>query len=212
MSVKINLAGQRFGQLTVIEESGRIRKEVAWKCKCDCGNYVTVAGYNLRSGHTRSCGCYMKEKAISVNKRHGLYGTRIHGIYTNMKTRCYNPNYYLFNRYGGRGITVCDEWLGENGLLRFWEWSEKNGYDSNKSIDRINNDKGYSPDNCRWVTMKDQQNNRTNNRVVEVSGVSKTMKQWSESLPVSYGTLQRHAKKGDLAKYIEEMICGQLRA
>ena len=125
MKKVIDMVGRRFGRLTVIEEAGRKRKEVTWKCKCDCGAETVVTGYYLRSGHTQSCGCLIKD---SKTIKHGLYGSRIHSIYYNMKNRCYNPNYYLFHRYGGRGIAVCDEWLGENGLQNFYEWSVENGY------------------------------------------------------------------------------------
>ena len=206
MSRKIEMVGGRYGRLTVIEEAGRIRKEALWRCKCDCGNEVCVSGYYLRSGHTKSCGCLIPERTKEANITHGLYGTRIHRIYTNMKTRCYNPNYYLFNRYGGHGITICDEWLRANGLANFHKWSIENGYSEKLSIDRIDNKKGYSPDNCRWVTMSDQQNNRTNNRVFIVNGKAKTMAKWAEELGVSYCTLQRHAKSGDAERYIMEKL------
>lgn len=200
MSRKIDLVGGRYGRLTVIKEAGRKRKEVLWECVCDCGNTVNVPGYYLRIGHTRSCGC-LKELNKYASVKHGLYGSRIHSVYTNMKTRCYNPNYYLFHRYGGRGITVCDEWLGENGLKNFYEWSMVNGYSDELSIDRIDNDKGYSPTNCRWVTMKQQQNNRSTNRFVCVDGITKTLSEWSDCLGICYGVLQRHSNM-DIADFI----------
>ena len=209
MKKVIDMVGRRFGRLIVIEEAGRKRKEVTWKCKCDCGAETVVTGYYLRSGHTQSCGCLIKD---SKTIKHGLYGSRIHSIYYNMKNRCYNPNYYLFHRYGGRGIAVCDEWLGENGLQNFYEWSVENGYADKMSIDRIDNDKGYSPDNCRWVTMKQQQNNRSTNRIITVNGISRTLSQWADVLPVSYRTLQRHVKSGDIAPYIMRLFNGYVRA
>lgn len=205
MSTKIDLTGGRFGRLRVIGEAGRKRKEVLWECVCDCGNTVFVPGYSLRKGHTKSCGCLVSEKAKEANTKHGLYGTRIHGVYTNMKTRCYNPKYYLFKRYGGRGITVCDEWLGPDGLSNFVSWALKNGYSENLSLDRIDNDKGYSPDNCRWVTMKQQQNNRSNNRIITVNGVKKTMAEWADATEASYATLQWHVKAGDVENYLKRL-------
>lgn len=188
------LSGQKFGKLTVICERGRKRKEITWLCKCECGNEVVVNGYNLRSGHTQSCGCFVKEQISKANTKHGLCYTRIHSIYTNMKTRCYNPNYHLFKCYGGKSITVCDEWLGENGLQNFYNWSLSNGYSDDLSIDRIDNSLGYSPTNCRWVSMKKQQNNRTNNRRLTYNGITHTMAEWSRIFKINYSTLQSRLK------------------
>lgn len=184
------LSGQKFGKLTVICESGRKRKEITWLCKCECGNEVVVNGYNLRSGHTQSCGCFAKEQISKANTKHGLYNTRIHSIYFNMKNRCYNPKYYLFRHYGGKGITVCDEWLGENGLLNFYSWALNNGYSEDLSIDRIDNSLGYSPTNCRWVSMREQQNNRTNNRRLSYDGITHTLAEWAKLFEMSYSALQ----------------------
>lgn len=196
MSKAIDLTGKRFGRLMVIKRVGTRHRECLWECKCDCGKSIDTISSNLRTGHTKSCGCLVMERTKETNTKHGLYGTRIHGIYTNMKTRCYNPKYYLFHRYGGRGISVCDEWLGENGLKNFYNWSMNNGYSEHMSIDRIDNDKGYRPDNCRWVSMKQQQNNRTNNRIITVNGEAHTMREWSEIRKINYATIQRRLASG----------------
>lgn len=113
-----------------------------------------------------------------------------------MKTRCYNPHYYLFAHYGGKGVTVCDEWLGEDGFQRFYDWSVHNGYSAELSIDRIDNAKGYSPNNCRWVDMKTQQNNRTNNRVIRVGEESHTMAEWATVSGIRYATIQSRLQRG----------------
>lgn len=194
-SRKIDLTGKRFGKLVVIRENGRKRKEVQWECLCDCGKKVDVSGYNLRTGHTTSCGC-MKGHTESHSFRYQHRHDPIASIYTNMKTRCYNPNYYLFHHYGGKGITLCDEWLGENGFENFYRWSLLHGYQPGLSIDRIDNSKGYSPDNCRWVNMKEQQNNRTNNRLITAHGETHTMAEWSAISGICYGTLQRRIYSG----------------
>lgn len=188
------MVGKKFGKLTVLKENGRNRKEVAWECLCDCGNVVTVSGYYLRSGHTKSCGCFTNNDRKSFRYIHS--NTQIARAYTNIKTRCYNKSYCLYRHYGGKGIKVCDEWLGEDGFERFYNWSLSNGYKKGLSIDRIDNSKDYSPDNCRWVTMKVQQNNRTNNHRITVNGVSHTMKEWSEINEINYGTIQSRLERG----------------
>lgn len=193
---KYELTGCRFGKLTVIEESGRKHKEVVWKCVCDCGKTTNVISSNLRTGHTKSCGCLVVDATKAANTKHGLYGSRIHRTYFNMKNRCYNPNYYLFKSYGGKGITVCNDWIGENGLINFFEWSMKNGYDDRLSIDRIDNEKGYSPENCRWATMKEQQNNRTNNHYITIDGERRTMRQWCDLHEINYPQFQNMIYRG----------------
>jgi hypothetical protein len=151
----INLVGQRFGRLTVIERvENSPRGEPMWMCICDCGNRRIVYGQNLRAGRVKSCGCLSRETATI----HGQNKTRLHRIYVGMKQRCYNQKYHHYKDYGGRGITICAEWLDD--FRVFYEWSMENGYSDELSIDRIDNSKGYSPDNCRWVTMKVQANNR----------------------------------------------------
>lgn len=200
MPAMYDLTGKRFGRLTVICRVGSKHKEVLWRCICDCGKKTDVTSSNLRYGHTKSCGCLRSDVPSAISKKHGLYGTHIYRTYYNMKNRCYNPNYYLFKSYGGKGITVCDEWLGENGLSEFYKWSMNNGYDESLSIDRIDNSKGYSPENCRWATMKEQQNNRTNNHLITINGVCRTLKQWSEKTGIPYNRLMSISiRKGDSA-------------
>lgn len=190
------MTGKRFGRLTVIREGGRKSGEVAWECLCDCGNIVTVAGYDLRSGNTKSCGCYVHDRSVEANTKHGAFGTLLYRTYSNMKNRCYNPKYCLFQHYGGKGIRVCDEWLGEHGFERFRDWAMSNGYKEGLSIDRINNAADYSPDNCRWADMVAQQNNRTNNRLITANGETRTMADWSRSSGISYATIQGRLSRG----------------
>lgn len=157
----IDLTGQRFGRLEVIAQADNNEAGLTcWVCKCDCGNTKIICGKSLRKGHSKSCGCWKKELLTEVKpaKTHGLYGTRLSRIWRNMKNRCYNPNDPNYKFYGSRGITVCAEWL--NDFQAFYDWAISHGYRDDLSIDRIDNDKGYSPDNCRWVTMKVQATNR----------------------------------------------------
>ena len=157
----INIENQRFGRLLVIARAGSSKgREALFKCRCDCGKEVIVVGKSLRRGLTKSCGCLQREIAKKANTKHGLgnYENRIYRIWRGMRTRCLNPNASHYKIYGGRGISVCSEWLHEVKL--FYEWAVSHGYKDNLTIDRIDNDKGYEPSNCRWATYKEQRHNQ----------------------------------------------------
>lgn len=204
------LDGKRFSRLTVIEKDHTNKHgEIVWKCKCDCGNISYVTSNYLVSGHTKSCGCLATEKAKEANTTHGLSHTKLTRTYANMITRCYNPNYKYYSSYGGRGISVCSEWSGNDGITNFIKWALSNGYKDNLTLDRINVDGNYSPNNCRWATMKQQQNNRTNNTVFEYNGEKKTLSEWSDCLGVKYSKLQYWLvrKKVPISEAVKA-ICG----
>ena len=163
MSKKIDLRGQVSPFLTVLRENGRDKhNNVLWLCRCKCGNVVTVRGEDLRSGHTTSCGCYKRERAAETHTTHGMRKTRLYGIWLNMLARVgvhKGAGEETKRLYQDRGITVCDEWLV---FENFRDWSLSHGYKEGLQIDRIDNDKGYCPENCRWVTPKENTNNRRN--------------------------------------------------
>ena len=199
MGAFIDLLGQRFGRLTVIERMPNgIRKQAVWKCVCDCGKEVVVESGHLRSGHTNSCGCYGRQRSAEYHLTHGMSGTRIHSVYNTMKGRCYNPKDQKYDRYGARGITICDEWL--NNPKSFYDWALSNGYQDGLSIDRIDNDGNYCPENCRWVDRKTQANNKSNNRYYEYNGMKKTISEWAEYLGLPYSAIKARFQRGSFER------------
>jgi len=152
----IDMSGKKIGRWSVIKQEGNGKKGCAlWLCICECGSEGVVSGANLRFGKSNQCkSCATAEK----NTTHGLSKTRLFSIYSVMKSRCYNKNFHKYKSYGERGITICEEWL--NDFKNFNDWAISSGYNDDLTIDRIDNEKGYSPDNCRWATAQMQSENR----------------------------------------------------
>lgn len=178
-----DLTGQRFGRLVVISRAPNHvcpggSYSVVWNCVCDCGNRVQVLANSLRNGNNKSCGCYRRDKRTRHRRTH----TRLYNIWENMKQRCRNPNNRQYADYGGRGICVCDEWLN---FEVFYQWALSNGYNDSLSIDRIDNDKGYTPDNCRWTDATTQANNRRFCWYITYNGETRTASQWAEIAGIS---------------------------
>lgn len=194
MSRLIDLTGQKFGRLTVVKRAkDKIRKngkhEIMWECLCDCGNIEIVSRGSLRSSKVRSCGCLRKENTQKMKTKHGLRNTRLYKTWSNIKSRCYNPNKDTFNYYGERNIIMCDEW--KENFLSFYNWSIEHGYKEELTIDRINPNGNYEPNNCRWITMKKQQNNKLNNHYIIYKGEKHTLMEWSEILNINYKALHK---------------------
>jgi len=151
----INLVGQRFSQLTVLEKvASDAKRNTRWLCRCDCGNEIITVGNRLMSNHTKSCGCLRKKyEEHNPSYSHGLSSKRIYKIWMNMKHRCYNPKAKCYHRYGKKGICICDIWL--NDFTAFYSWALTNGYTDKLTIDRIDKNKNYEPENCQWITKSE---------------------------------------------------------
>ena len=194
---RVDLVGQKFGRLTVIKSIGSKNQQHIWLCKCECGKETISNTNRLKSGWKRSCGCIQKEQLAKRNKenaKHGLNNHPLHGVWHNMKDRCYRELCSEYQRYGGRGITVCDEWLHD--FQSFYDWAITHGYTKGLTIDRIDNDGNYEPNNCRWATQKEQQNNRSTNHHLTYNGKTMTISEWADELSVPAYMIRNRVKKG----------------
>lgn len=193
--------GDKFNNLTVIERLENQKQHPMFLCRCDCGKTRKVLGQNLKSGRVKDCGCIsQKLRSLHISqhsslKTHGLSKTRMYTIWSGMKDRCSRKNNKNYSLYGGRGIKVCDEW--SNDFLAFRNWALDNGYKDNLSIDRIDPNGNYEPDNCRWITLTEQTYNKRNSRKIFHKGIGKTAREWSNILNCSPYALYEYAKEHD---------------
>lgn len=214
-----DLVGQKFNHFTVIRRGpDRIRKngkhDVMWECECDCPKHthVLVTARDLREGRIKSCGCARYDHLY----KHGESGTRLYGLWGAVKTRSTNPNIKSAKFYTGKGITVCDEW--KNDYIAFRDWALDEGYDKNApygqfTIERINNNDGYSPENCKLVDLKAQANHKTNNRYLTYMGITKTASEWAELIGISQDTMyDRLSRCDDLDKVFKELFDPSVRS
>lgn len=191
-----DLTGKRFGRLTVIEFAGTKGRNAFWKCQCDCGRVIVVKSCYLTSGDTKSCGCLKLERVASLTAKHKMSKTKIFNVWAGILGRCFNRNDSKFADYGGRGITVCDEWRKD--FVAFYEHVSKlehfgeDGY----SLDRIDNDGNYEPANVRWATPTEQSRNKRNNIVVEYNGEKICLKEAAERSGIKYMTLFHRYHRG----------------
>ncbi len=192
----IDLTGKRFGRLTVIERAKDKKGKTYWHCKCDCEVEKDVCASHLTSGKIVSCGCFSLDRISILNKSHGMTKTRIYGIWIGIKRRCYNSKSEGYHNYGGRGITVCQEWLDD--FMNFYNWAISNGYNDGLTIDRINVNSNYGPSNCRWATRKEQACNTRRTRLFEHNGEIKTLKQIAKDENLNYNTLIRKVSKNKI--------------
>ena len=190
-----DLLGKRFGRLTVVgrEENNR-NGNSRWRCVCDCGGETIAYSYSLTAGRTQSCGCRNRELRQAAITKHGGRHTELYQTWCRIKTRCYNDKYDFYERYGGRGIFVCEEWI--NNFSAFRDWCINNGFKPGLQIDRINNNKGYSPGNCKWSTRTEQIRNRSNTVYLDNNNETKPLMQWCEERGVKYKLAYERYKKG----------------
>lgn len=195
MPKRIDLSGQRFGRLTVIERAENSKGGKAqWLCKCDCGNETIVAGDKLRKKHSKSCGCLRSIITKASKTIHGGRKTRLYNIWSKIKERCYNPHSKSFSNYGGSGIAMYEEWRTD--FTAFRDWALSNGYADNFSIDRININGNYEPSNCRWVDKTTQANNRKTNRTILYNGETHTLAEWQRITGISQSTIKTRLNAG----------------
>lgn len=191
----IDLTGQRFGRLYVLCEVGRNNSgKVLWLCRCDCGNEKIIIGGDLRSGRTTSCGCYHQEVVTEQATIHGKRFSRLYRIWCAMKRRCNSPSSTRYADYGGRGIKVCAEW--EHSFSVFQRWAMENGYSDELSIDRIDVNAGYSPENCRWADAVTQARNKRSNRDLIFQGKKQSVAAWADETGISAETIYRRLDCG----------------
>ena len=203
------LQGEKFGRLTLVRiATESTNKHKTWECLCECGNTTFVQQYNLWNGHTQSCGCLQREILIERNQQ-GKWNSEtliknhrnIYVSWNGMLSRCYHNHRTDYKLYGARGIVVCAEW--KNNFLTFLDWSIKNGWQPRLSIDRIDNNGNYNPENCRWTDRKTQSNNRRSNRLININGQTNTLTQWSEISGITTRTISRRINAGwDISKWL----------
>lgn len=195
-----NLEGKKVGMLTIESFHGIKDKSSYWNCICDCGNKKIIKGVTLNLNIIKSCGCGRRKMLIERNSTHGMTKTRFYKTWKSMRYRCYNKNASHYYNYGGRGISVCDDWnifvnFKNDMYIKYLEHVKKFG-EKNTSIDRIDVNGNYCKENCRWATISIQLSNKTNNRIIEFSGNKMTINQWSEKLKINVNTLTSRLKIG----------------
>lgn len=188
----IDLTGEQFGRLRVLGREGMNKHhQLTWMCECECGNRKVALGMLLRNGDVQSCGCLHKDAMSETFKTHGKSGTPIYAIWRSMMQRCFDKGSQAYHRYGGRGISVCERWQSFENF-----YADMGERPDGTSLERLDNDGDYNPENVIWADAKAQANNRRSNVVIEYNGEKKTMQQWADQLGVKIGTLWMRFNRG----------------
>lgn len=187
MAELIDISGMEFERCVALKHVSGGRCGAKYLFRCECGKQFVARSNDVRKGRVKSCGCVNRREVKEKTTKHGFYKHPIYQAWSHIKQRCYNPNCKEYEHYGGRGITMCDDWL--NNPVEFINWSFDNGWEKGLTIDRIDNDKGYYPDNCRWVSMEVQENNKSDNHYYLYNGESKTLSQIARENNVSRNSL-----------------------
>lgn len=186
MGTRKDMTGQKFGRLTVIKYAYSDKHHNAvWQCQCECGNIIEVRGDTLRNGNTKSCGC--------LCTTHHKSNTRLYHIWQQAKDRCYNKNSKDYHDYGGRGIAVCNAW--KHDFEAFYNWAMDTCYRDDLTLDRVDVNSNYTPDNCRWLTNKEQQRNKRNNKNYTINGETHCLAEWCEILNLKYNRIYNRIHK-----------------
>lgn len=181
MSNYKDLTGNKYNMLTVLRRLPNRGNNAVWECRCDCGNITKVTSGNLKNGSVKSCGCL---RLKSTSTTHNKSNSRLYRIWAAMKQRCYNEDYVAYKNYGGRGISICDEWV--NSFENFYDWAINNGYSDSLSIERINVNDNYCPSNCTWVTLTEQAQNRRTCYMFQYNNKTQNLAQWCVDLGLDY--------------------------
>ena len=190
-----DLTGKRFSELIAIRPTGKNHQgNTLWLCRCNCGKEIIAINSNLTRGNTKSCGCIGSKKIIERNTTHGCYATPLYSVWRSMKERCFTASCSAYSDYGGRGITICEEWKSD--FLAFREWAMSGGFAEGLTIDRIDNNGNYEPENCRWVTQIVQANNKRNNRYITVGGITSSLADTCRAYNASYKKVWKRLRRG----------------
>lgn len=196
IQIKLNdITGQTFGRLTVLYRIHKCNKRHAyWLCVCKCGNLTEVRGSHLTGEKIKSCGCLLHDSHEPTYIKHNKTNTKLYSVWSNMKDRCYNDKNHNYDDYGGRGIDVYSEW--RNDFMSFYNWAINNGYKEGLSIDRIDVNGNYEPNNCRWATTKQQLRNTRKNIYFTINGETHCLSEWCEILDLKYETIRQRVARG----------------
>ena len=193
MSRLIDITGKKYNMLKVISFYDIQDKKSRWLCECECGNKKILFGKDIKNGNTKSCGCLLHKK--KYNKETETKIKRLQHIYYQMKQRCYDKNNPLYKHYGQRNITICKEWL--NNINNFLNWALKNGYKNDLTIERIDVDGNYEPNNCKWITKTQQGYNKTNTISYTFQGETKCLSEWCKIYDIDYHIVYKRLKRGN---------------
>lgn len=199
-----DIIGLKFNRLTVLELHHKVQKFKKngsrggyieyYLCKCDCGKETIIEKWHITSGRTKSCGCIQKESTSNLFSTHHLSKHQLYNTWCKMKERCYKPICKAYPNYGGRGIKVCDEW--KNNFQNFYDWALSNGYKEDLTLDRIDVNGNYEPLNCRWISQKQQCNNKRTNFYITIYNRTQTLKEWCEEKDLNYSAVQARISRG----------------
>ena len=192
MSKLIDITGKKYNMLTVISFYDIQDKKSRWLCECDCGNKKVLFAKDIKNGNTKSCGCLLHQKKYDDKTEMKI--KRLQRIYYNMKQRCYDKNNPLFKYYGKRNIKIYNEWIKD--INKFFEWALNNGYNDNLTIERIDVNRNYEPNNCKWITKTQQGYNKTNTVLYTIEGQTKCLSEWCKLHKINYHIVYKRLKRG----------------